>query len=407
MVHTEQHIARLIFKYYKGGLNASETLQLENWLSASRRNRDFFYSLEEGSTVFNILGENERDEKTNVQQLIFEKICSKINKNELKPVVPFSGDRIRSYRHLWKYAAAIAVLITGLIAFWFMALPADKQADHTLSEEPSVVTHDIMPGSDKAVLTLSDGQTISLDPNSAQIINENGSEIRNSNGELHYTKSGVSVINKIATQKGGQFKIVLSDGTRVWLNAASSIIYPTFFNSKVREVTVSGEVYFEVAKNKKMPFIVKVPGGAKIEVLGTSFNVNVYDDEASQVTTLVEGSIRMTNGNEKALVAPGQQAMLMKDLSAGTKTFRVTDANMEQALAWRTNFFVFNKADLQTVMRQLSRWYDLDIIYNKNIPQRSFQGKIPRDIALSQVLNALAKMEVNFEIKNKTLIVSP
>jgi ferric-dicitrate binding protein FerR (iron transport regulator) len=198
--------------------------------------------------------------------------------------------------------------------------------------------------------------------------------------------------------------LTLADGTRVWLNAASSITYPTVFAGCDRKVSITGEVYFEVAANRQMPFIVTT-SRQSIEVLGTHFNVNAYDDEQAQVTTLVEGSIRLTCQKEKVMVLPGQQALLAND--ANRQTFRVQKADMEQALAWRSNFFVFNNADLQNVLRQLSRWYDFDVQYKGKVPERSFQGKIPRDIPLSQVLSALAKMDINFEIKGKTLVVSP
>ncbi len=402
MLHTEQYIAQLIFRHFKGELDAAGKQELEDWLAASSRNRHFLYTLESEKDFFSILDENEWDEKRNVQQIILQKILNKIEEDV--PSTFHSPLPTVHSRRWWKYAAAVLLMISAGAAVWFFG-KTPKAQEPIIAVAP--VEHDVMPGSNKAVLTLSDGRTVFLDPESGQMIQENGIAISNNNGELLYGKSDVAVINKMSTPKGGQYKIVLSDGTRVWLNSASSITYPTFFSSSLREVSVTGEVYFEVAENKKRPFIVSIPGGSKIEVLGTHFNVNVYDDESEQATTLIEGSIRLSKNDQKIMVTPGQQAISKNGDSEGKKFFQLQEADIEQVLAWRNNFFVFNKADIPVVMRQLSRWYDLNIHYNGKIPHRSFQGKIPRDISLSQVLNALEKMEVNFEIKDKILIVSP
>jgi len=401
MLHTEQHIAGLIFQHFSGELSSSGKEVLENWLSASPRNRDFFNSLEKENTLFSIVEEDERDKKENLQQLIFEKILLKIE----EPEVPLIKLENTSYfqQTWWKFAAAVILIVGGAIFIW----QPREQPQIVQKVQVPEVQNDLMPGSNKAVLTLSDGRRVVLDSRGKQVIEESGTSITDNSGEIVYTKTGVSVANMMTTPKGGQYKIILSDGTRVWLNSASSISYPTFFSGKTREVSVTGEVYFEVAENKNAPFIVNVPGNAKIEVLGTRFNVNVYDDESLQVTTLVEGSVRMKHNTGSVVIAPGQQALLAKKVGLAN-AFQIQSANIEQALAWRNNFFVFNKSDLPAVMRQLSRWYDLEIEYSSSqIPQRSFKGKIPMDIPLSQVLNALAKMDVNFEIKGKTLVVSP
>ncbi len=405
MSYNEQYIAQLIFKYFRGELDASGRIELQRWLDASPLNRDFFYSLEKENTILSILEENERDKKANIQQVIFQKILSKIEEDMPVSSISVAPKRGLIIQRWWKYAAVILLVVSAGTVLWLNnRKPAAEQV--VLASDKSV-KDDVLPGSNRAMLTLSDGRTVYLDPESGQMIEENGTAISNNNGELSYSQSDVAVTNKMSTPKGGQYKIVLSDGTRVWLNSASSITYPTLFNASKREVSVTGEVYFEVAENKKLPFIVKIPGGSQIEVLGTHFNVNVYEDELDQATTLVEGSIRMSYKNEKVLITPGQQAVMKNNSDGSQQSFQLQQANIEQVLAWRSNFFVFNKADLSSVMRQLSRWYDLDIVYEGKISQRSFQGKIPRDIPLSKVLNALEKLEINFEIKDKTLIVSP
>ena len=192
---------------------------------------------------------------------------------------------------------------------------------------------------------------------------------------------------------GGQYRLVLPDGTKVWLNAASSITYPASFQDKERKVSVSGEVYFEVAKNADKPFIVDVDGGAKIEVLGTHFNVNAYANEPAIKISLLEGSVKSGG----IVLQPGQALINGK----------VITTDLERDVAWKNGLFNFNGLDLPTAMRQLARWYSLEVKFEGGVPNKVIRGKMGRDLSLSQVLNILEKMELNFRIEQKTLIVTP
>jgi ferric-dicitrate binding protein FerR (iron transport regulator) len=210
--------------------------------------------------------------------------------------------------------------------------------------------------------------------------------------------------NTLRTPRGGQFRLTLPDGTGVWLNAASSITYPTAFNGAARNVTVTGEVYFEVAQIPNKPFMVKVNDHTAIQVLGTQFNISAYADEATVNTTLLQGSIKVTAGSNALVLQPGQQAQ-----TTDGGALQVLDhADTDQAIAWKNGSFNFNGKGLPEVMRQLSRWYDIEVVFSGKVPVRKFGGEIQRSLPLSEVLEILQQMDVKFKIKDeKTLIVLP
>lgn len=201
--------------------------------------------------------------------------------------------------------------------------------------------------------------------------------------------------------------MTLSDGTRVWLNAASSITYPTNFTDKDREVTITGEAYLEVAQNARQPFLVEV-AGTVIRVLGTRFNVNAYSDEPSINTTLLEGRVRVEQGGSQVILDPGQQARVRR----GNTAIRVEPAvDVDQTIAWKDGSFAFVKADLPTVMRELSRWYNVEVLYKGNIPERHFYGRLGRDLTLDQLLKLMAQLRIHYTIetgaRGNQLIISP
>lgn len=405
MAYTERQIAQLIFKYFSEELDTLEKAELENWLAASPLNRQFFDGLNEENDITHLFEQEERDKKNNVQQQILQKIQEKIHASERPEDV--SGaivfpKALRVSRSTWLAAASIIILLGTGIFLW-------NAANKEEGAKPVVTApvEDAPPGSDRAVLTLSSGKQVELNAGNGEIIMDGNLSISNDDGELKYSKSNVAALNTVTTPKGGQYKITLADGSKVWLNAASSITYPTFFGGTTRAVSITGEVYFEVERDKAKPFIVRTPGNSRVEVLGTHFNVNTYEDEAYQTTTLVEGKVRVVKLSENVNLEPGHQAKVINTKGLkDSKNITVSEADVEEATGWKNNLFVFNKADIPFIMRQLSRWYDLDIIYKGEIPKRSFLGKIPRDIPLSQMLSALKLVGVNFEIKDKTLVVS-
>lgn len=312
-------------------------------------------------------------------------------------------------------AAAVLLLIAGIALF----RPSSKLEKE---EVQLALTADVAPGGDKAILTLSDGRQIVLEdkPDGQIAAQGNTTIIKMNSGMLSYrgsTKNNSEVpesqLNTISTPIGGQFQVILSDGTKVWLNAASSITFPSQFSGNVREVSTTGETYFEVAKLKnrkgKIPFRVST-GQQKIEVLGTQFNINAYGDQKQYQTTLVEGSIRISRNKQSKLLQPGQQAITPLE----NETINISEADVEKAIAWKNGLFKFDNTDIISLMKQLERWYPIEIVYDGKIPNEHFFGKIDRNYTLSEVLKVLQLGQVHFKIDDKInangkrkLIVTP
>jgi transmembrane sensor len=313
----------------------------------------------------------------------------------------------RSIQPYWWWAAAAVVIIfvarTALLGPQKVEKPAASTVKLT-SPEPQ-------PGKNGAILTLADGRSLVLDSMANGLVASQGStNITLNNGKVFYgsdkdDRSAISTgMNTLSTPRGRQYQLELQDGTKVWLNAASSITYPTIFNSKERMVKVTGEVYFEVAKNAAAPFKVELVDKTNIEVLGTHFNVNSYETENSFNTTLLEGSVRIrTVMGSPVLMKPGEQVQVN---AKGVKLVRNID--LENVMAWKNGLFSFADANLETVMRQLSRWYDVDVLYEGPVPDVEFNGEIDRNLTLSQVLNGLSATRINYKFRNeKTIVILP
>jgi transmembrane sensor len=299
--------------------------------------------------------------------------------------------------------AAVVLLLVGLFRLW--RTYRAESAVHA----PVVV---VAPGGNRAVLTLAGGQKIILDSAAAGVLAEQGTTHvqKLGDGQLAYqagrkggNTSVAPLYNTLTTPRGGQYELTLPDGTKVWLNAASSITYPTAFTGNSRTVEMTGEAYFEVAHDKKRSFMVKA-SGQTIQDIGTHFNVNAYTDEPAQVTTLLEGAV--TVGGHPLL--PGEKATVTGATANGGGVIDVTKGDPDQAVAWKNGLFHFTDAGLQTVMRQLSRWYNVDVTYEGNIPPRQFTGMIGRSLTLNQVLKGLAMERVHYQIEEgNKLIITP
>lgn len=311
---------------------------------------------------------------------------------------------------IWKRIAVAASVIFCIVLSAYLILT--PQISHQLANNRK---NDILPASNKAFLTLSNGVKIVLGNVNAGTIAVQGNArvIKTENGLITYNNTGgnnqAPVYNTLTVPRGAHYDVTLSDGTKVWLNAESSITYPVVFTGEERDVTIDGEAYFEVAKNKEMPFHVN-SGGQTIEVLGTHFNVNAYDNEDAIKTTLLEGSVKVTRGLENVILTPGEQSVNRK----ANEHLIVKNADPGEAVAWKDGLFSFRNADLKTVMRQIARWYDVEIRYEGNIPPREFSGKIHRNNNASQVLEILSYTNIHFTIKkntgvgsNKTIVVTP
>ena len=307
------------------------------------------------------------------------------------------GARVRKMSRLWWAAAAVMVLAAG--TWMLMKGPAPKQE---IAVNKTV--QDIAPGSNGAILTLADGSQITLDSmGNGQISNQNGSKLILQNGTLSYDAAGAATasINTVRTPVARQFRLVLPDGSAVWLNAASTLKYPTAFTGQDRTVEISGEAYFEVARDPERPFRVKIGNNVSIEVLGTDFNINAYTDEASIRATLLAGSIKVNAPGDATVLKPGQQAAIRETIQLNNKV------NTGQVIAWKDGIFNFDAMGVEEVMRQLARWYDIEVVYEKNVPDIRFYGEIGRNLSLSQVLEGLKLSGVNFRIEGKRLIVLP
>jgi ferric-dicitrate binding protein FerR (iron transport regulator) len=294
----------------------------------------------------------------------------------------------KSSKRYW--VAAAAVLIFALSLIWVTSHNANNASTEIVKNSVGV-KGPVLPGNNKATLTLSDGSNIDLTDSKKGLLSKQGSVAvgKSGEGEIVYdakegeAKSSVTLYNIISTPRGGQYQVVLSDGTKVWLNAASSIKFPTVFTGHERKVELTGEAYFEVAKNKDMPFKVAVEH-MSVEVLGTHFNVDAYKDEAVIKTTLLEGAVKLVTGDHQAYLKPGQQATLNQQQS-----FNIRSVNTEEAVAWKNGYFIFNNENIQSIMRKISRWYDVEVVYNGKVDERDFGGTVSRFDSVTDVLKSL------------------
>lgn len=393
MAHINQRkeFLRIVQKYIRGKSTKEEL----NFI------KKYYASFEGEEDVLSTLSEKEQESiKIKIESSILEKIAiEKRGTDTTKPV-----------RHLWKplsIAAAIVILIASSIVLNSNYNINPDYQSPVVSK--NIGSTDIAPGGNKAILTLADGTTISLDDtNSGEIVKQGGMKITKTEKGLMYTvmaenhdKNNTTQFNTISTPKGGQYQIILPDGTSVWLNAASSLKYPVVFTGKERRVELIGEAYFEVnsqrfSNGNKIPFFVNT-SGQTIEVLGTHFNVNAYLDEPSTKTTLLEGSVKIVplKGNTKKdiILEPGEQATLNSNNNAS-----ISKVNTDNVIAWKNGLFQFQDSELEVVMRELSRWYNVKVEFEGEIPDIQLWGKIYRNVNASEVLEILSYFGFKYKI---------
>lgn len=316
--------------------------------------------------------------------------------------VPVKKEKV-IFIHTMRIAAAAIILLLAVATYWFTEKKVYSEGT-LVAKKPMQV----LPGGVKASLTIANGSIISLDNmQNGTVAKQGNTHIHKKEGSLVYNanaSSGVNVpvmYNKLTTARGSQYQLILADGSKVWLNAESSLRFPATFVGSQREVELTGEAYFEVSKNKEKPFMVKV-GGMQVEVLGTHFNVNGYTEENDIVTSLLDGSVKVTKGVLKDLLKPGQQAILNKK----EEQIKILNADMNDVVAWKNGLFQFKSADISSILRQIERWYDVKIIYAGKIPVRRFEGKISRKAQLSEVLQILELSNIKFTVEGKNIIVN-
>lgn len=330
-------------------------------------------------------------EIASMEEYLKEGIAQRIMADQ-KTVVPL-------YKRTLVRAAAILVFISTGILFLY-----NKQSSQQIANNKPI-THDVAPGGNKAILTLSNGSKVVLNNvKNGNLATQAGAMVIKKDSLLSYkaTEANVSQVlyNTITTPNGGQYQLVLADGTKVWLNAASSLKFPTQFNGKDRTVELTGEAYFEVAKNKDKPFNVKT-ATQTVQVLGTHFDINSYSNETAVKTTLLEGSVKVFSTAGNVLISPGQQAVLSNDNELSVNK----EADINEVIAWKNGMFQFDEADIQTIMRQVARWYDIDVELKGKMPNYTYHGKIPRNSNASQVLKILGLGGINFTIEGRKIII--
>jgi ferric-dicitrate binding protein FerR (iron transport regulator) len=404
----QDNVTQIFNSYLSGKLTEEERQVLITLLSNEEAAAQFETLLQQQLAGYN---DAVHEQLPATENRIIQGILQKIN--AAPPVRRIRLQRVAAW-------AAAAILLIGIGMYKKFA-----PSHHTplLTNTNKHQSTDIAPGEEKAVLVLSNGTTITLDSTTHGAIARQGNTaiIKLANGSILYQPKGPAtgntITNTMRTPRGGQYQLTLPDGTQVWLNAASSITYPVAFAEKERIVTISGEAYFEVAPlapgkgGKKIPFKVIIPslpggpGGATIEVTGTHFNVNSYTNENSVTTTLLEGSVKVSVAGATApvMLRAGQQAR-----AHAQRIAVVNNADIDKVMAWKNGLFNFENVGLEEAMRQIERWYNVDVVYEKGVPDISFEGAISRNITLSNLLKVLARADVKFRIDDgRRLVVLP
>jgi transmembrane sensor len=393
----EQSLTQLYQDFLAGRISPEQALELKK-----------LFGSEDESTLRELVAEalNNPDSKSNSiideqkrLDSIYTKVKFEIAQEDKKQRI---GRQFGLYTIV--FVAAISLAVMGTLLYLNRSKSVQQQTITAFS--------DVLPGSNKAMLVLSDGRKVSLTEAADGMIDQriDGVVSKTRDGQLVYTSTSNNQAplkyNTVATPNGGQYQVVLPDGTKVWLNAASSLTYPVSFGaSKERRVELVGEAYFEVAHNKAQPFRVAT-AGQTVEVLGTHFNVNSYANEKKTTTTLEQGSVKVISGDQVRLIKPGEETLLYPNGKIELK-----QADLQTTLAWKEGRILFRDADIQTIMRQVSRWYDLEIIYSGTMPERKFNGGVARTANLSSLLKILELNDIRFKLLSeggkKKLIVEP
>lgn len=385
--------AGLILRHLQGELNSEEEKELQQWLQEKKGNRRFFDRLRNQQIL--------EEELSSFSALDLDKAWQRIAS---QTVEPHSQTGSSWYSTAWKYAAAVALILATALAVYQFQIRKHNSLDSAAVAVSELKTEAILPGEDRAKLILSDGSVFMLDEiNNGVVREKNGLKVSKQDGQVIFeiadNNSNELFFNTISTPVGGQYQVVLSDGTKVLLNSASSLHFPSAFVGNDRVVELTGEGYFEVSKHKQKTFKVKV-STATIEVLGTHFNVMAYANEGPITTTLLKGSVKVHNGSVSKLMRPGQQASIGKDIM-------LKEIDVDEVIAWKNGLFYFNNTDITTVMNQLERWYDVEVVYSGQMTSKHFSGIISRDTAIKKVLEMLSLTgSIEFKMEGRKIIVS-
>jgi ferric-dicitrate binding protein FerR (iron transport regulator) len=389
----KKRLLELFELYYKGAASAADTEELMLLLKELPDNEVMAIL----SNTWNRQDKNETFFGSGLREKLLSKLH--LDKELNASIIPIDTRR-KSW--LLKFAAAAAIVLALSMTIFFLTRKENQEV--VQGTEKSSPLHDVSPGGDKAVLTLDDGRKIILDTASnGALAQQEGTKVIKLDGQLTYNAEANStqvLHNTITTPKGGQFQLELADGSKVWLNAASSLRYPTAFTGKERTVELTGEGYFEVAHNPSMPFHVKA-GEMNIQVLGTHFNINSYEDEPVIRTTLIEGEVNVSKKEKAIKLSPGQQAVFD---NTGELTLN-KNVNTDEIIAWKEGYIHFENADLKTILRQVARWYDIEIVYEGFNSNQTFFVILKRSNSLRKLLESLQDNNIRYTIEGKKLIV--
>lgn len=380
----QKKVITLLRKYEAGVLTPEERRMLRAWLEEVDANT-FYKALDESGVE-----EMEPAPDLDAFSARLERRLDEVDHPRL---------RLFAWKRWISVAAAILLLLT--VGYYF-AGKVNKQEKIA----PIAKTNN-QPGSNKAILKLSNGSELTLDGGADHVTGKQTENaiIGRDSGTVEYAAiqpaSAVVAYHTLITPRGGQYKVILPDGTKVWLNAASSLYYPTAFSGAAREVVLTGEAYFEVAQQAARPFKVRV-GEMVVNVLGTSFNICAYREEKLTLTTLVDGAVKLQSNEAEVTLKPGQEAGFVE----GSNEFTKKNVDTDIAIAWTKGLFRFENDDIATITRKMARWYDMDVQFEGKMPTRKFIGVLSRQESLSSVLKILEGADVHFRQEGKKLIVT-
>ena len=405
---SKKRISDLIVKDLRGVLTVDEQVELQEWLDLSESNRNWYEHMCKSRNWLNYPALIERGEAKKAAVLVR---VEEFMEGQQEP-----GAKIVSLwwrQPFFRVAAAVVVLLAVGAVWHFLS------NQRSASPELQVIVkykNDAPPGTNKAILTLANGSTIALNSagNGALTRQGNTQVLKVDSGEIAYRPSNSGpkevLYNTISTPKGGQYRLVLADGSKVWLNAATTLRFPIAFNGSGRSVElITGEAYFEIVHQANHPFTVRIrpvrsdKQDLALQVLGTSFDINAYPDEPETKATLLTGSVKVSKGTQAVFLRPGQQAQTR---SSSEPIMVNSEIDVAGVTAWKDGLFSFERAGTEAVMRQLARWYDVEVSYEGTIPARQFVGTIPRNVPASDVLKALELNNVHFRIEGKKIIVT-
>lgn len=381
---TIQQIKAWVILHLEGRLDDDDQQQLHDWMQASPANEQ---------AVAEFMNEERLKEGLKGLYLSRERIWQRLDAAVQDRQQPAAGRLVRM--KWWAAAAVLLLLVTTGSYFLFVRHP--KPA--TVTAPPIAV---VPAGSNKALLTLADGTVVPLDSAASHLIQQGNTTVQLQKGQLQYVANGTAAAdawNKLSIPRGSQYQIGLPDGSRVWLNAASTLRYPLAFTGKYRRVELIGEAYFAIAPDSKQPFIVDI-GATAIQVLGTEFNVNAYPEEMKLKATLVSGLISIKTTSTEQVIRPGKMAVVTSDGGC-----IVTTADVNAATAWKSGYFRFDDDDLPTMMRKLERWYDITVKYEGKVPERRFSGEIGLNTPLSDVLEFLNKTKIHYKKEGNAITI--